>query len=402
MIAGSSLTYALTPTQTFSIYGGNYPGAPEFTVWVSDGQYFAKNQLGVIVYSGSDAGTVINNAASTDDVAIKFAAGTYTVKTPLNFQHDGITLTGSGPSSTIIILDDNVNQDLLTVGTPGVRHEELTIRDLRLDGNDAANTGNATTAVLRLNSMYRVTLDNVEIFNGAGNGVLTWGASGFSTFDVLISKCKISYNTLNGVYFAWCTDTFLQQNIIGYNGVDNTAYGVYLGQVASIFIENNHIWGNYHGIYSTGSNQVTIIGNFIEDNIFDGVRLNLSANFTISGNTFYKNLQYAARFTNCTQITYDFDTNTYNTNGGTFLNVDDSSTFTYYRVTVPTAATNQYVATCTYKTPTFAQISCSGGGWIASVWLKNATHAQIYIISHTGAGATSGDGINAYVEFFTQ
>lgn len=62
MIAGSGLTVALTPTQTFAIYGGNYPGAPEFTVWESDGEYYAKNQYGVIVYSGTNATSIINSA----------------------------------------------------------------------------------------------------------------------------------------------------------------------------------------------------------------------------------------------------------------------------------------------------------------------------------------------------
>lgn len=51
-------------TQPFTINRGIYPGGNSVTMWFEDGTYFAKNSFGVVIYSGSDAAAVANDALS--------------------------------------------------------------------------------------------------------------------------------------------------------------------------------------------------------------------------------------------------------------------------------------------------------------------------------------------------
>jgi len=51
---GITYIWAATSTITPTISGGIFPGAPNFTVWNEGSNYFAKNDSGVIVYSGTN------------------------------------------------------------------------------------------------------------------------------------------------------------------------------------------------------------------------------------------------------------------------------------------------------------------------------------------------------------
>lgn len=57
------------PTLNFVISGGPYPGAPEYTVWLESGTYYAKDANGRITHSGTNATTVIQAIENiVDDV----------------------------------------------------------------------------------------------------------------------------------------------------------------------------------------------------------------------------------------------------------------------------------------------------------------------------------------------
>lgn len=65
-------------SQPFTINMGVYPGASSFTVWEQDGDYYAKNPFGVIVYTGTDFKTIFEDVEA-DDTTIMIAPGTYLV-----------------------------------------------------------------------------------------------------------------------------------------------------------------------------------------------------------------------------------------------------------------------------------------------------------------------------------
>lgn len=57
--------FAASSTIPFTISGGNYPGAPSYTVWCEGSNYFAKNASGVVEFSGTNATQVIQNVAES-------------------------------------------------------------------------------------------------------------------------------------------------------------------------------------------------------------------------------------------------------------------------------------------------------------------------------------------------
>jgi len=61
-ILGIYIGHALTPTTTFTISPGVYPGAPDYTIWKEGSNYFAKNKYGEIEFSGTNKTEIVQNA----------------------------------------------------------------------------------------------------------------------------------------------------------------------------------------------------------------------------------------------------------------------------------------------------------------------------------------------------
>lgn len=81
-LISSFITYSFAGSisNTLTLSAGIYPGVPTITVWTDGANYFAKDQNGVVDYSGSDAADVLQDAlnvvtASGGDMYVK--AGDY-------------------------------------------------------------------------------------------------------------------------------------------------------------------------------------------------------------------------------------------------------------------------------------------------------------------------------------
>ena len=61
VLLGAYIGYALTPTTTFTISPGVYPGAPDYTIWKEGSNYFAKNKYGEIEFSGTNKIEIVQN-----------------------------------------------------------------------------------------------------------------------------------------------------------------------------------------------------------------------------------------------------------------------------------------------------------------------------------------------------
>lgn len=59
--SGLLYVFATTPTTTFTISPGVYPGAPSYTVWKEDNNYFAKDANGMIKYSETNKTEIVQN-----------------------------------------------------------------------------------------------------------------------------------------------------------------------------------------------------------------------------------------------------------------------------------------------------------------------------------------------------
>jgi len=81
VLLGAYIGYALTPTTTFTISPGVYPGAPDYTIWKEGSNYFAKNSNGELEFSGTNATQVIINvfSSASDGDTVYIKKGSYPV-----------------------------------------------------------------------------------------------------------------------------------------------------------------------------------------------------------------------------------------------------------------------------------------------------------------------------------
>lgn len=86
-------------TAIFTVSQGVYPGAASFTVWTADGSIYAKNAYGQVVFSGTDASTVLQavEVAASAGNTILVKTGTYTLHSQVTFSKS-LTFIGEGVS----------------------------------------------------------------------------------------------------------------------------------------------------------------------------------------------------------------------------------------------------------------------------------------------------------------
>lgn len=169
MIAGSSLAVALTPTQTFALYGGNYPGATTYTAWASDGQYYVKNQYGVIVYSDTDNG-VLNDAlailSGSDWQTVK-VLGDWTITEQIAITKDFTILDLTEATLT---LEDAFDDEMIYAESI----DYIQINGGYIDGNKAGQT--VYTPLIALIACNYATIQNGVHVNAEGTCVTVGGS----------------------------------------------------------------------------------------------------------------------------------------------------------------------------------------------------------------------------------
>jgi len=393
----ASVGYVLTSNgTTVTITPQSYIETASYVIEKIGSTYYAKNgSTGEIEFSGTDASQVIQNCLS-NNVKIYIKKGHYTIKNTILVNYDNVTIEGEG-SMTELMLDSNANCDLMVVGTIGVLHQEFNLMNIRLHGNKAGNT---VGTVLTLCSIYRATIFNVEIFDGAEDGIKCSGSSGKKTYDVEISHSKISYNGENGINFNWTTDLWVQNCIIGYNGRKVGTAGVYLDTEMSIYISDSHIWGNYDGIYGTGCKNILVIGNYLEDNVDDGLHFYNSENITITGNYAWANggNGYELRG-GITQ--FDWESNLSVDNNSTDFWADSDAKF-YSFFGQSEASNDDWIPHRIFTTPTSITVTIeeSDANYFLQIKATNTTHFQIYLYdANTGTLETEDKTIYWYAEY---
>jgi len=99
--AGIVYVFAVSPSSTFTISSGIYPGAPTYTIWREGSNYFAKDANGVIAYSGTAAATVIQDVFSQLPPMVFFKSGIYDITGSTVIAYTPIIIEGEGKSSII-------------------------------------------------------------------------------------------------------------------------------------------------------------------------------------------------------------------------------------------------------------------------------------------------------------
>jgi hypothetical protein len=99
--AGIVYVFAVSPSSTFTITSGIYPGAPSYTIWREGSNYFAKDANGVLAYSGTVATTVIQNVFNQMPLKVLFKEGIYDITGSTVIAYAPIVIEGEGKSSII-------------------------------------------------------------------------------------------------------------------------------------------------------------------------------------------------------------------------------------------------------------------------------------------------------------
>jgi len=163
--SGIFYVFAATPSSTFTISSGIYPGAPSYTVWREGSNYFAKDANGLIVYSGTNASVVIQAVLNIGGY-IHLKKATYILTQYLLFDKPATIFEGEG-FDTILEQSGNIASHLIYIHT-----DNVVVRNLKIDRQYSVNTQSAWNAIHTHTNCDNFLLDHVYITDCGG--VVVW------------------------------------------------------------------------------------------------------------------------------------------------------------------------------------------------------------------------------------
>lgn len=247
-----------------------------------------------------------------------FPTGTYRVD-KIDIKSD-MTVRGDGWSS-VIKLNDNALSDhnncLNIRGTSGERIRNVTVCNIKLDGNRVNNASTGASADSRLDGTLiqyadNITFDNVWMYNNGYHGAILTNSS-----NVSFTNCKSSENGFRpihghtGLSNIRIINCYCDNNGLGLDGGSGHLYdAIYVFGVHGCVIEGNTIKGNRTGCIAVSSENtenndtfgISIVGNacscYLDENgdyipstgdqygtIGITVSLDNTHNVTVTGNT---------------------------------------------------------------------------------------------------------------------
>lgn len=280
--------HAATPTTTFTIYSGNYPAAPDYTIYSDGSNYFAKNALGTNVYSGSDAADVIQDAVDSAGAGgnVFVTAGEYALSTTLDLSYDNLTFYGTGRSSKLL---PSHGGNVLSVNGTGTadadRVQGVTIEGLFFRGHGGSQ-GDTDKANIQMKYVWRCFIRDIFMYGACGNGIWVHYGWVMQITDIIITDPNG-----HGIYGNVYVDSLISQVDAygcGCSGIQLTSSGT-TTITGCLFTTNIQ-----RGMYLYDSNEVVIVGcqifdnNFVAPaNVYDGILLASDSDFnTIVGNFF--------------------------------------------------------------------------------------------------------------------
>lgn len=249
ILLGSLVAYAATPSSTFWISTGVYPGAPSYTIWKEGSNYFAKDAYGEIEFSGTSEVEILQDAhdSLTTGGKILLMTASYTFDAPFNVTNYGIILEGEahqgGEEPIARIIAGAAISDLIKVNITAIQGS-FEIRNLCLDG--ASQGCNGLTLI---RGLYHL-VENVRILRCVkGLNIIGVGKSNFRNL-------RFEDNTY-GIYLIDDGSPY-PPNALSFervDSIDNTEYGIYSNSSGAFtigyltfdtcLIESNHKWGGY-------------------------------------------------------------------------------------------------------------------------------------------------------------
>ncbi len=297
---------SITNIQNLTTHSGKELQNPEigasYIVFTDGTTTYVKNgSTGKIDYSGTDTSTVINNAISgCPDGGKILVSGKYTISASLTLDSN-MTFAGFG-ESTILKMADGVNINMIT----SVNKTSVTIKDMKLDGNKAANTGGSCIA---LSQAEKHVIQNLHIINAPLHGVAITGVNGYASGNI-VTDCIIENSGHRNILFdPRVKNSIISNNICTGGGNSNilVGHGSFDVQILDNFCS---VTTNADGIVVHNDvHNVIVTGNKVLNSKESGILLNQHVYDCVISNNICNNNENGIRLNaNLTDGVYDFVT----------------------------------------------------------------------------------------------
>lgn len=304
---------AQSPSTEFYLSGGIYPGAPRFTIWCEGSDYFAKNQYGQIMYSGSNASQILQNTINDVDTA-----GDY--QHPYNNTGEIAKISIISPLiiNSEITINDVIILDLgwqritlnagfnLPSGTSSIKiqnggflagqsgvtafllnaTQNIIMDNLHFKGTSTINFDYAINIISNSDASSNfIRLANIYISN-ATTGIYIGGdaTSGYTT-EIQMDNIQIS-DTTTALKFDYAQSVSARQLTLA-----DSTYGVVIAGCDSIYLENTDLERNSDShvfftdsliVPSATTNRIEILmGLFGQPNTAISMKVNASASYNV-------------------------------------------------------------------------------------------------------------------------
>jgi len=252
---------------------------------------------GKIDYSGTNAGTIINEAISalTNGGKIFIKAGTYTLTATLAPTTSNIELCGEGFASILKLGNSINNRNLQLLGVSNWHIHDLAFDGNRANQDQSVDSNSQSCYVIQLGNANHITIDHCYIHDARNMGINTFTCNDINIYDNYVQNCDS-----NGITIANGSGSSVAK--IMRNTVDGTSdVGISVQIAIQVTVSDNCTLNSFLGLSAYGVNSgygidIEGTGNqniTIADNNLNGAGISLVGTNTdtkIRGNNIY-NLQ---------------------------------------------------------------------------------------------------------------
>lgn len=256
LLLGSLIVFALSPSSTFYISSGSYPGAPSYTIENEGNNVFAKDANGLIEFSGTNASAIIQNSIDAlysigGAGGSKFGGTVYVMKgddyninTALIMRH---RVNFIAEKDTTLKATQNLAPAMISLDYDASTTMSIRIAGFRLEGNNICNYG-----ISIRNAFSKIVIEQMEIYEMASAAIHFKGTWGVTVREVRMEAPSGGY----GVYMKRA-DTGLTAN-----NLNTFQYLFVMGDGLGVFVYGDAIGNSFlYCHFTTDAGGIQLKGN---------------------------------------------------------------------------------------------------------------------------------------------
>jgi len=281
-----------SPSNTFTISNGVYPGAASYTVWRDGNYYYAKNAYGAIDYSGTDAASVIQSAinACPNGSSIFIKSGEYEIKSEILITKP-LTITGEHAATeryqSLYQVVWGVKMSVMTLGITAfhIQCDEAVIIENIIIFYKVINYAQPSSGIgILIEGTNSTNWNKQSIFRNLRIVSFWKGIYSKAGSAWVVDNCYIALNYygvyLENIAYGDAGDNTIVNSVI--SGNMSWGYLVYQTSSGGLRIENSKLLYGSYGIYlsiNSATSNLIVVGNSIENQITQAIHLDSSVLF---------------------------------------------------------------------------------------------------------------------------